>query len=862
MIDSLFNVESSAELADCIKQSELKGTFVDIRSAIRGELKPSKFKIQKIIDLCVASSCQDQAPRSGLYLEIAVMVNALLENRNDSAFNLDKILHLLKGFNNDESICFAKGLAYYSRGEYALAEESFKCYGRFSNEKPLYHRTASAAFRGYVPSLHIDKLPPKTCGEFHLVTKAKCVDNVTVLVSCDIGYFKAYQEDFLSAIGSVNKNIAVHFHIICRAQENFEKALYDFDYQRIDNIGISLECLSYGNIRTYTSLSRYAIAEKIMKFYKSAIFVSDIDLVVKENPQKLLNENPEKIGLYFGNYKNSYFPWHAIKAGAGIYPYSQSSIDFLETIGRFMMYSYRSGNDGWMLDQLSIEYAYRNAEDDSIFYDLKETDFPLTQFHDRGERRAVAKKYTDINSSNKILHYEKDKEIIHDRIKELGFSDFKIALKTKDESFLVKSWLDHYGDIFGYENILVFDNESSDEEVLNVYRKYNGSLGCLFQYGDQFGDHNSIHYPDRYPDLYEEISKKCKYFALFDSDEFLVHIDKNKVTKGRALKNILDREAMKSGYADIIFGFWLNSVPGREDVFQIGSNYTKLYNGVKNGKHFIPASYLKKFRRGHNSCAPTDLVGDKVSNNFWILHRQSSSVDRRIRVNFNKIKARNAFKEGVVYDDILCTPSFDMLVESKKSRTVLAYMTQIIRMINEGGSNELLNSSEKMIKEGVANVADNAIDFSNIKSEKLFKSFVSNDYYRLLVSSYLSHKYTCRLNKVPMLDLGVYGEVLEFSAFKIKGWFLDTLSISAPIIQIRINNKVFDEISPDEDSYLPFLNEVEMLGFSYKIDKDKVLDFLGEGYASSEIVMTVVSERVNKKLRKATKVFKLGVDFY
>lgn len=607
MCRSIFDVSSAKDVLRFFCDENIKDTFSDIRSVIRGDLKLSEVEALRIIDLFLEDEVVNEVFVKGRSIEAAAMLNCLIDKKSDvHKINIEKILDGSQRLGKSDSALFARGLGEYALGNYKLAEKAFKQYARISSGKPLYHRTAAPAFRDYVPSLHSEEQEPKGCGEFSLLRKAKKVEDIIVLVSCDIGFFKAYQADFLSTISELDDVLPVHFHIVCESRDSFLSSV-NLDSFGSD-FGISLEFLQFGNVRTYSALARYIVSSKIMRLYNSAIFISDIDLVIKSSPRGVLRNNLNKIGLYFGDHKTQYFPWHAIKAGAGIYPYCESSISFLGDVGRFMSYSYRSGNDGWMLDQLSIEYAYRNKRYKSYFYDLKGTGFPLTQLSDRGDRRSIAKKHTDISGRSEPLHYERDRSEVHERIRALPFSDFKVAVKTKDESLLIEEWLNHYGKIFGFENIFVFDNESTDCHVLDVYKKYNGSLGCLFQYGDALGDHNSIHYPERYGGLYEEISKKCKYFALLDTDEFLVYIEKNKVFSGQALMQRLAEEAKKNKYSSIIFGFWLNSFPGFNDVFQVGENFTKLFNGVKNGKHFVPSAHLTTVRRGHNSCVPVSLV--------------------------------------------------------------------------------------------------------------------------------------------------------------------------------------------------------------------------------------------------------------
>jgi predicted O-methyltransferase YrrM len=53
----------------------------------------------------------------------------------------------------------------------------------------------------------------------------------------------------------------------------------------------------------------------------------------------------------------------------------------------------------------------------------------------------------------------------------------KVVLLTKDESVLIEDFLTYYGELFGYANVVVVDNGSTDERVLAVYDHYTATKG-------------------------------------------------------------------------------------------------------------------------------------------------------------------------------------------------------------------------------------------------------------------------------------------------------------------------------------------------------------------------------------------------
>src|ERR1700744_2786099 len=99
-----------------------------------------------------------------------------------------------------------------------------------------------------------------------------------------------------------------------------------------------------------------------------------------------------------------------------------------------------------------------------------------------------------------IPTWEHDREIITQSILEQK-SDLKIILKTKDEIYLLRRWLDHHIEIVGLGNIIVFDNNSSNPLINEIYLEYRDRIVVA-----RFSDYpDDIHHPDRFPDLYSSL---------------------------------------------------------------------------------------------------------------------------------------------------------------------------------------------------------------------------------------------------------------------------------------------------------------------------------------------------------------------
>jgi hypothetical protein len=58
----------------------------------------------------------------------------------------------------------------------------------------------------------------------------------------------------------------------------------------------------------------------------------------------------------------------------------------------------------------------------------------------------------------------------------------KLVMMEKDEVANLQRWLSHYGPIFGYENLYIMDNGSTNEETLNLLNEYRrwGGINVIY----------------------------------------------------------------------------------------------------------------------------------------------------------------------------------------------------------------------------------------------------------------------------------------------------------------------------------------------------------------------------------------------
>lgn len=324
-----------------------------------------------------------------------------------------------------------------------------------------------------------------------------------------------------------------------------------------------------------------------------------------------------------------------------------------------------------------------------------------------------------------MLDVIKNQSEVVGEIKKLGHSNFKVALKTKDEPELIEKWILHYSKIFGPENIIIFDNLSTDDFVLDIYSKYSDELGGIFSFDHKVKpkmNHNSIHLPSLFPELYKAISSVCDYFSIFDTDEFFVCIKNGKwCSGGEAYKSLIKYSEELEGKKAILC-YWLNNYPESDSHFYVGRSFEKFKKGLGNGKPFLPAKAVIEMPVNHNKLiSDKNLYPDVLPRNFYLLHLQSFTKTRRLRTNFNKLKSRGFLHDEVEFESFLSKPDKKLLL--KESGQGIHYYNQIVSIVqrDEGAKKSLSGYLE--LKE------DGRVVFFDSKNEKLFSSFVSGRAY-------------------------------------------------------------------------------------------------------------------------------------
>lgn len=198
----------------------------------------------------------------------------------------------------------------------------------------------------------------------------------------------------------------------------------------------------------------------------------------------------------------------------------------------------------------------------------------------------------------------------------------KIFTMIKDEVDIVKDWVNYHGSLFGFNNLFIIDNYSSD-----------GSYEALQEYGSLINLSRESDYKKKGEYMKSLIDKNCNNEIAFpmDIDEFIVYydgkisIDKNLINN--YINNLPECTIYKANYINPLItnenGY--NRAPAESDyanycdygIFAKSFMNTRLYNGsIDHGNHITDHEHhVTQICLIHFHCRNLIQIKKKIINN-------------------------------------------------------------------------------------------------------------------------------------------------------------------------------------------------------------------------------------------------------
>lgn len=200
-----------------------------------------------------------------------------------------------------------------------------------------------------------------------------------------------------------------------------------------------------------------------------------------------------------------------------------------------------------------------------------------------------------------------------------------VATMVKDEADIVEYWLRYYGKIFGYNNLFVIDNFSTDG-TFEICKRYVGKGVRLYREKDYKLKGEFM--------TYFKNNLVFDFFFPVDIDEFIVHIDNNNKL---SIQNIIKCFNQLKKNEKIYKFKYINPIKTDEnDLFLKKFNYGAIHD-LKN----FNKSFLGKYKLVKN--INIDMgnhinVSNYHQTDLYLVHYTNRGIEQFKKKIFNNIK--------------------------------------------------------------------------------------------------------------------------------------------------------------------------------------------------------------------------------
>jgi len=203
----------------------------------------------------------------------------------------------------------------------------------------------------------------------------------------------------------------------------------------------------------------------------------------------------------------------------------------------------------------------------------------------------------------------------------------KVFVFTKNEYDTIEDFIRFYGELFGYENVIIIDNKSTDERVRDVYRKYM-SLGLVHLYseGRNMQNHSAI-----MTEYIKSFKDQCDFVIPLDTDEFIFFTEGGAITKERVQAYF---DSIPENVSIIRFKKFLGSCPNPDSPTYVNYKHERPVQDIVDfydqdwDKIIIRASKFLSSTMGNHAASVTDGIR-VVSDQLGLLHFHETGIYRQ-----------------------------------------------------------------------------------------------------------------------------------------------------------------------------------------------------------------------------------------
>ncbi|MBD8555643.1 hypothetical protein IFT84_14120 [Rhizobium sp. CFBP 8762] len=222
------------------------------------------------------------------------------------------------------------------RGSILLLEQkealAAQAYGNSILSGTLYAETGATSFYDHLYAYHRKSFTDRRA-DFSGVQHT----DTAFVVCADVKYFERYALLYSNSLRNSGNQTRIHFHLSASShQEALDAA--DKCLSGVKNVSISSESndLKYTRMPTYYASMRFLQAPKFLKHVASRVFLTDIDVLFRVNPDEVINAkawDAADVGFRIYDHvrvlKQSRFPHDTIYRYPRLLPWSQINAAFL-----------------------------------------------------------------------------------------------------------------------------------------------------------------------------------------------------------------------------------------------------------------------------------------------------------------------------------------------------------------------------------------------------------------------------------------------------------------------------------------------------------------------------------------------------
>ena len=305
----------------------------------------------------------------------------------------------------------------------------------------------------------------------------------------------------------------------------------------------------------------------------------------------------------------------------------------------------------------------------------------------------------------RLLSWPEDIYTIHFHIS-THVAPLKIGVKTKNNFFFIRDWIDHHIRIIDPRCIFIADNHTTDPLVLDYYASLPDEI-CIFRFS---GLHNDIHDRAMYPELHSALLLSTSYFQILDADERLVWLKPDGYLSDASLvKALMDLQPQEAA-----FGVWIANIGGQREWFIINPK-SVLLSGIQWGKSLFSSQRMMPIGQRLHNCQLPETVRSTFTYppHICVLHLKNLSKEERLQSEREKLIARKAILPDASLAEIAQSP----LLEGALPGSVY-YLEQLKRLV----SGELgYEYSEEAKRHAIHFRPDGTLLFSSEETRQLYR---------------------------------------------------------------------------------------------------------------------------------------------